>query len=351
MKAFIKGIGSISPQAGFGNKPFESVSYKGGILTSIELDYSAWIEPNVSRRMSKIIRMGVASAMLSLQDAGIKNPDAIIAGTGLGCLKDTTTFLTKLIQNKEEALNPTPFIQSTHNTIASQIALLLKCHGHNQTFTQRALSFEYALQDALMLLSEKPNDTVLVGAADEVTELTIEFADNLNVLSRCEDSLKLMEEENLGTIHGEGAAFFVLNNSKEDACAEIIGLDFIYKPANVLDIEKKIEEILKESSVGEKEIDLVLLGNCGDGDYDRLMNEVSESSLKDIPKAIFKNLCGEYSTASSFALWLSCMTLKSGFLPEEVFLGDLRPTTPPKTILIYNQYFNQHHSLILVKSC
>ena len=52
-------------------------------------------------------------------------PDAIITGTGLGCLEDTEKFLTAMVTNKEEFLTPTSFIQSTHNTVSAQIALLL----------------------------------------------------------------------------------------------------------------------------------------------------------------------------------------------------------------------------------
>ena len=62
----------------------------------------------------------------------------------------------KMVDSNESALNPTPFIQSTHNTIGSQIALLLQCQGYNQTYTQRAFSFENVLLDAILELKENP---------------------------------------------------------------------------------------------------------------------------------------------------------------------------------------------------
>ncbi len=46
-------------------------------------------------------------------------PGAIITGTALGCLEDTVTFLTRMIELNEELLPPTAFIQSTHNTVAA----------------------------------------------------------------------------------------------------------------------------------------------------------------------------------------------------------------------------------------
>jgi hypothetical protein len=62
--------------------------------------------------------------------------------------------------------------------------------------------------------------------------------------------------------------------------------------------------------------------------------------------ARFKHLCGEYPTASAYALWLACN------LPP-VLPGHLvkRPAKekPYRTILIYNQYEFSQHSLILLE--
>ena len=92
--------------------------------------------------MSRIIRMGVAAAMECLQEADVKKPDAIITGTAYGCLEDTGLFLAKMVENNEEMLTPTAFIQSTHNTVGAQVALMLSCHHYNNTFVHRGFSFE-----------------------------------------------------------------------------------------------------------------------------------------------------------------------------------------------------------------
>ena len=100
--------------------------------------------------MSRIIKMGVRR-MECLKEAGVENPGAIITGTAYGCLADTESFLTKMVENKEELLTPTAFIQSTHNTVGAQIALMLKCHNYNNTFVHRGFSFENALLDAIII--------------------------------------------------------------------------------------------------------------------------------------------------------------------------------------------------------
>lgn len=332
MSAFIHGMGMISAQETFNKATLETVTpHSTGKLLSIEPDYAPWIDTKIIRRMSKIIRTGVAAAKLALQQAKLEKPDAIITGTGLGCLEDTEIFLNKLIDNREEALNPTPFIQSTHNTIGSQVALITQCFGYNQTYTHRAFSFELALEDALMLLKENPDQNILAGSADEVTDL----------------SLKVFEKFGWSVPHGEGAGFFLLNSQKKEAIAELAGVSMIFRPHQSVDVIKKIEELLHDAGLRTDDIDLVLTGECGDPKYDLLLKNVLSGmgfSNRSIP---YKNLCGEYSTASAFAVWLATTMLAIKRIPEAIAAIQ----KPVRNVLIYNQYFNQHHTLILLKAC
>lgn len=349
--AYISGIGTISPQPTFGNEPFEkSFSYSGSVLSCVEPDYNNWIDQKSIRRMSRVIRMGVAAASHALKEAGIVMPDSIITGTGFGCIVDTSLFLSKLIENNEQALNPTPFIQSTHNTVGSQIALLLQCYGYNQTYSHRGFSFERALQDAMMQSVETPGRNILVGAVDEITEVSADFLRHLNLFTLCDDSLKLYSKKNAGTIHGEGASFFVINNSKEKAWCRIGGLSTIYKPERSIDVERELSMMLANSGIGKKDIDLVILGRSGDEKFDSILNAVVKTFDSKSAQVNYKNLCGEYSTSSSFALWLAAMAIKKDFVPPEILNGQILNSTI-KNVLIYNQYLNQHHSLILLQSC
>jgi 3-oxoacyl-(acyl-carrier-protein) synthase len=62
-------------------------------------------------------------------------------------------------------------MQSTHNTISSNIAIRLGCHGYNITYTQDQTSFDWAMRDAELLLKSGKCKTVLVGCHDESTPL------------------------------------------------------------------------------------------------------------------------------------------------------------------------------------
>ncbi len=148
---YINGTGAISPQTTHTEDfPFSVTEHEQVVLSCQEPDYKELIPPRTSRRMSRVIKMGVASALMALKDAGMEVPDAIVTGSGFGCMTDTEKFLESISENEEKFLNPSPFIHSTHNTISSQIALMLKCTGYNQTFVHGSFSFESALLDGMM---------------------------------------------------------------------------------------------------------------------------------------------------------------------------------------------------------
>src|SRR4051812_48354814 len=104
MKTFIRASSCISPQKTFGNDDFltDIVEYTGTRLKAIEPDYKEFIDPKQIRRMSHIIKMGVAAAKGCLNKANIEMPEAIITGTALGCLEDTIAFLTRVVEQNEE---------------------------------------------------------------------------------------------------------------------------------------------------------------------------------------------------------------------------------------------------------
>ena len=77
----------------------------------------------------------------------------------------------QLVNEGESTLKPTYFMQSTHNTISSNVAIRLGCHGYNITYTQDDDSLEWALRDAKQLLKSGKCKTVLVGCHDETTPL------------------------------------------------------------------------------------------------------------------------------------------------------------------------------------
>lgn len=130
-----------------------------------------YVKPLEARRMGKIMKSSLLSSLKAMEQAGIDKPDAIITATALGCLENSEQLLNQLKEEGEVMLKPTYFMQSTHNTIGSGIAIFTKCHGYNVTYTHGKDSLEWALRDARMLLQSGKVRNVLVGLHDETTPL------------------------------------------------------------------------------------------------------------------------------------------------------------------------------------
>lgn len=130
-----------------------------------------------SRRMGKLLKASHLSSFRALKQAGIDCPDAIISATSRGMLEFSHLFLEDIIANGEELLKPTLFMQSTHNTLSSAIAIRTKCHGYNITYSQGDDSMKWALRDAERLIKTGKAQSVLVGSFDESTPILNSFAE------------------------------------------------------------------------------------------------------------------------------------------------------------------------------
>ena len=134
-----------------------------------EPDYRSLFSVMEARRRGRLLKRAVWTSSQALREAGIDTPDAVIIGTDFGCIENSESFLKALKGMDDAPLRPTHFMQSTHNTISSLIAIRLGAHGYNATYSHRGRSFESALQDAWTQISLGDIDTALVGWFDEMT--------------------------------------------------------------------------------------------------------------------------------------------------------------------------------------
>lgn len=141
-----------------------------GISTEEELqEIRKYIKPLAARRMGRLMKSSLLSSLKALEQAGVEMPDAVVTGTAYGSLEVSERLLGQLDGGEEESVSPTYFMQSTHNTIGSNIAIKLGCHGYNATYSQGAKSLEWAIADAELLIRSGKCKTVLVGCHDEAT--------------------------------------------------------------------------------------------------------------------------------------------------------------------------------------
>lgn len=348
---FINGIGCVSAQETFDNDVFLETAKElnKNVVSVIKPNYKSFIKPTMIRRMASGVKNGVVASAIALKEAGIENPSAIITGSGMGCLRDSEKFLKNILDNDEQYLTPTPFIQSTHNTVGAQIALGLKCKSYNVTYVHGATSFEAALFDAKMHVEEGTPD-IIVGGVDEIGDHTTELYKLIHHV-KDEETLEngLLHSKTKGTIFSEGAHFFVLNNKKTaQSYAKLIDIEIVdFLKSN--EINTKINQFLNINKLSLSDIDTVILGINGDVDYDIIYKDLQESLFKDTQQIYYKHLSGEYNTASAFGFYIACQILKKQEIPK---ILKLNSTTiqPIKNILLYNQYRGQNHSFTLLSS-
>lgn len=122
-----------------------------------------------ARRMTPQMRRIVAAARMAMQQTGI-TPDAILCETEWGCMAQSMRFLQDMLDNEEQQLKPTPFIQSTHNTVASLIAILTGNHGYNATYARHPSSPSAAMMDIRTQMALGQIRSALVLQFDEQVE-------------------------------------------------------------------------------------------------------------------------------------------------------------------------------------
>jgi 3-oxoacyl-[acyl-carrier-protein] synthase II len=272
------------------------VSYDVPFQRCIEADYKRFLDPVASRRMGKILKRAIATSMTVVEATGINDPDAIIVGTGLGCLETTEKFLMAMLEEGEEFLQPTNFINSTHNTISSHIAVHLKCTGYNSTYVHLGISFESALLDAFMQFQLGRINSALVGGFDEMIPNYFHVLDKVGFWK--------------GKMAAETAVTFMLADTPgKNPLACISEVILLHNPT-----AERIEKAIGETSTR--------LGKSPDA-------WITPPSVKP--------LFGESFSNHAYEVYAAAVKMQRGMLPDNVLLA--------------NNYEDSETSLIFMTKC
>ncbi|MBO5864130.1 MAG: hypothetical protein J6Q59_07675, partial [Paludibacteraceae bacterium] len=165
---------------------------------------------------------------------------------------------------------------------------------------------------------------VRVGSIDESTELSFAVMERLGFWRN-------------GAVMGEGANFFLLSGSKssDHDVALVDVATFMNRKEEAFD--KCVQGFLSRNNLEISQIDVLLYGSS-DKSYclGGVCSAVSEA-------VDYKQYCGEFPTASSFAVWLGAEVLKRGALPCGKTLDGA------KRVLVYTDYQSVNRSLILLE--
>ena len=376
---YINSIKQISTQQPLLEDWFEHpVFYSEPYVRSIEPDYKQYFTPNEARRLGKILKRALLVSRQVMTESGIAMPDAIITGTGLGCIESTEIFLDKLVREGEEFLNPTHFMQSTHNTIGSLIAIDTKCHAYNTTYAHKGISFECALQDAFMQLITGVANNALVGAHDEMTPVYYNMLKKAGYLDLGYEIRDLGCETNLKSITfaGETAVAMMLSTEKSDKTwCEIDFLDMRYDTGDLRFENRDMRyETSPQSQISNLKSqisnpDYIMTGINGNPENDKVYVENCAKLFPNVPLLQYKNIFGESYTAPALGVYAAATCLKKGEIPDFLMcdmgyetrymrceMRDMRCEKNLKSqisnlkskILCYNHFENKNHTFILL---
>ncbi|MDR2145479.1 MAG: beta-ketoacyl synthase chain length factor [Tannerella sp.] len=346
MSIFIQSANQISVQQPLTDEWFENpVFHTESRVHFQDPDFKQYLSPLQSRRMCNLLKRAVVLSKKTLKDANVEIPDAIVSGTGLGCIENTEKFLSSISENHEQFLQPTYFMQSTHNILSSTIAIELKCHGYNNTFVHRGVSFEHALFDAMIQFQNNRVNNLLLGSYEELTDDYYIFFGRLGVWDF------QPENDKRRCFASESAVSMALTNKKDiNSLCEIKAVELLYRPSAER-LKQSVNEILEKTGCEISDIDAVFVGlntvSANDDAYNHFINNV----LEDTPVVQYKSVFGESLSSSALAVYAAAKCLKNNKIPAFLLKNGEKEINGVKNILLYNHYKNKSHSLILLSLC
>lgn len=302
----------------------EPVMYDEAYVRSIDPNFREWLSLLESRRMGKILKRALVTSTKAMTDSGIMQPDAIVTGTGLGCIENTEVFLNQLCQGGEELLKPTCFMQSTHNTIGSLIAIKGKCHGYNSTFSHESVSFDSALLDAYVQMRLGDIRHALVTGNDEMTPSYFKILQRAGYVGLS------------GQVPaGEASVAVMLTAEGEGACCEIEDMKMVYN----LDAIRNVDT----------DVDAILMGFNGEKNNDEIYGKLADR-LPVAPLLQYKHIFGECYTVSALGLYAAVQILSSGQIPEFMYRSrENRCGESVKRLLVVNHSGGKVFSVITLR--
>ena len=310
-KVYIQAAEQISIQNPLSEEWVETpIAYNEPFVKAVNPAFREYISPNEARRMGNLMKRALVTSLKVLKETGIEHPDAIITGTSIGSLDYTEKLLDSLVENGEESMSPTYFMQSTHNTVSSAISIYTATHSYNTTYSHGGVSFEMALRDAWMQFQLGMISNALVGGHDEMVESYFELLRKTGYVG-VEGMVPC----------GECAMSMMLNKqaSTENLC-ELAGIS-VFRTKSLANIRKQLEQLAEQAGVKVEDIQTVMTGVNGNPVNDQLYQPVLDELFPQAKHLQYKQLFGENYTVSALGLYAAAHLVKKQGIPVMAFVN------------------------------
>ena len=286
------GIGAIAS--------FDTSRYPGRLAGEVK-DFSPrqYIAPKTLRRMDRLSQMGVASACMALEDAGIQVDDAnrdrigIILGTCFGGTDVAAQFGKVIFAESPRHANPILVPNTVMNAPAGHAAVELGVRGVNATVNHRETSCEEALAYGADTVARGRADVILAGGGDVISEFSYEVLNHFRLLSPLKgglEKLRPFDRDRNGTIVGEGVGVLCLEDMEKARArgaviyCEIAGWGMSGAPAPAVGWPNDpagpilaLKRALASAEIPAARIDAVCAAADGGRQLDQLENDALET--------------------------------------------------------------------------
>lgn len=294
IRVYIKAATQISMQQPLSEAWMTApVEHTEPYVRSLDPNFRDWLNPLESRRMGKILKRALVTAQKVMHDSGVQQPDAVITGTGLGCIENTELFLDQLCREGEEMLKPTYFMQSTHNTISSLISIHDHLHGYNTTYSHKSVSFDSAFLDAYTQLLLGDIHTALVTGNDEMTPTYFSILQRAGYVGQPGQ-----------VAAGEASVAMMLTTDPTDALCEV----------------EEVRMSVKDLQLPSSPVDLLVLGTNGVPQNDSLYQKVAQQ-MPEVETFEYKRLFGESYTVSGIGVYAAAHLICKGRANRILFVN------------------------------
>ena len=321
------------------------IVYEVPFTRSIDPSFKEYVSPIEARRMGRILKRALATSKEALKAAGCDTVDAIMTGTGFGCIENTEFFLDALSNEGEQLLKPTYFMQSTHNTISSLVAIQTKNYNYNATYAHKGISFESALHDAWMQFRLGKIGSAMVGCHDEMTETFHSIMKKGGVMGQDDERC------------GEVAVSVVLSRDMSvpepvegpQPLCRLTGLKMLHQPT-MNDLMDAVTTMLQSAERSLADVDFILTGISGNHQNDTAYLAETKTLFGDKPLLKYKHLFGENFTASGLGFYVAAQCLNAGKVPSHLFVNANEATDKqPVCILLFNRSDGKDYTLTLLE--
>jgi len=191
-----------------------------------DFEADRFIEAKEQKKMDRFIHLGLAAAVMAVEDSGLKitadNSErvGVIVGSGMGGLPAIECYTKVLNERGHRKITPFFIPMTIINLAAGQISIRFGAKGPNSAVSSACASGTHSIGEAFRLVQSGIADTMIAGGAEAtITPLGIGGFAAMKALSRRNDeperASRPFDKDRDGFVMGEGAGILILEELEQ----------------------------------------------------------------------------------------------------------------------------------------